>query len=253
MKFLTVRIAVLVATLLFSSAIQLKASAEPVNHTDLTQQTPPPSTMKTVIVGILVLASLISIFLIAERGIALRRSKVIPARLTDSQTVCRAQDDLLALRTACNHEPSPYGRLLSCCIDNLDLSRDENIEILQTRARAEVVKMEHGIVVLEIITGVAPLLGLVGTIFGLITLFKGMGVEATSEQTAMFSEGISIALQATLLGLIVAIPSLVGWSYFNRKIETMVVEMESLCDEFLRSQYQRVEPPVLSQMDEVSA
>ena len=113
--------------------------------------------------------------------------------------------------------------------------------MLQTRARAEVVKLEHGIVVLEIITGVAPLLGLVGTIFGLITLFKGMGVDAPAEQTAMFSEGISIALQATLLGLVVAIPSLIGWSYFNRKIETMVVEMENLCDEFLHSQYRRVE------------
>lgn len=100
-------------------------------------------------------------------------------------------------------------------------------------------KLERGIVVLEIVTGVAPLLGLVGTIFGLITLFQGMGVEASNEQYALFSEGISIALKATLLGLVVAIPSLVGWSYFNRKVETLSIEMENLCDEFLRSQYRR--------------
>ena len=115
------------------------------------------------------------------------------------------------------------------------------MEVLQTRARSEVVKMERGIVVLEIITGVGPLLGLVGTIFGLITLFKGMGVEVSSDQAAMFSEGISLALEATLLGLAVAIPSLIGWSYFNRRIEAMVVEMENHCDEFLRGQYQRVQ------------
>jgi|TARA_B100001971_G_C18265354_1_gene591648 biopolymer transport protein ExbB len=239
MKLLTGRLAILTAAMLTLCAPQFRASDAAANDAGTTQESAPPSTMKTVIIGVLFTASLISVFLIAERGITLRQSKVIPRRLPESQTVCRTKDDLLALRTACNHEPSPYGRLLSCCIDNLHLSRDENMAILQTRARAEVVKMEHGIVVLEIITGVAPLLGLVGTIFGLITLFKGMGVEATSEQTAMFSEGISIALQATLLGLIVAIPSLVGWSYFNRKIETMVVEMENLCDEFLRSQYQR--------------
>ena len=239
MKSLTGQLAILLAALTFFSFPQPGASAESRNTAGVTLEEPPPSTMKTVIVGVLVIGSMISVFLIVERGVTLRRSKVIPARLAESQTVCHAQDDLLALRTACNHEPSPYGRLLSCCIDNLHLSRDENMEMLQTRARAEVVKMEHGIVVLEIITGVAPLLGLVGTIFGLITLFKGMGVEATAEQTAMFSEGISIALQATLLGLVVAIPSLVGWSYFNRKIETMVVEMENLCDEFLRSQYRR--------------
>ena len=239
MNSLTGRLAILLATFYILTAPQLAASVERVSNTGTIQEAPVPSTMKTVIIGVLVVASLISIFLIVERGITLRRGKVIPARLAKSQTVCRTQDALLSLQTACNHEPSPYGRLLSCCIDNLHLSRDENMEMLQTRARAEVVKMEYGIVVLEIITGVAPLLGLVGTIFGLITLFKGMGMDASSEQTAMFSEGISIALQATLLGLIVAIPSLVGWSYFNRKIETMVVEMENLCDEFLRSQYHR--------------
>ena len=241
MKPLTGRLAILLAALFIFNTPQPAASAEPVSNSGTTQEAPPPSTMKSVIVGVLVAASLISIFLIVERGITLRRSKVIPAKLVESQSVCHTRDGLLSLRTACNHEPSPYGRLLSYCIDNLHLSRDENIEMLQTRARAEVVKLEHGIVVLEIITGVAPLLGLVGTIFGLITLFKGMGVDAPAEQTAMFSEGISIALQATLLGLVVAIPSLIGWSYFNRKIETMVVEMENLCDEFLHSQYRRVE------------
>ena len=200
---------------------------------------PPPSTMKSIIIGVLVLVSLVSLFLIVERGVALRQERVLPPKLLDAQQICRTQEQLLTLRTECNRYPSPYGRLLGSCIDNLHLPREENIEQLQTRARAEVVKLERGVVVLEIVTGVAPLLGLVGTIFGLITLFKGMGVEVNAEQIARFSEGIYIALYATLLGLSVAIPSLIGWSYFNRKIETMVVEMESQCDTFLRGQYRR--------------
>ena len=204
-----------------------------------TPQEPPQSAMKTTIIGVLIATSLISMFLIVERSIALRREAVIPGRLIEAQSVCQTQEELLALRTTSNQLPSPYGRLLSCAIDHLHLPREENIELIQTRARAEVSKLERGIVVLEIVTGVAPLLGLVGTIFGLITLFQGMGVEASSEQYALFSEGISIALKATLLGLVVAIPSLVGWSYFNRKVETLSIEMENLCDEFLRSQYRR--------------
>ena len=202
-------------------------------------EAPPPSTMKSIIIGVLVLVSLVSLFLIVERGVALRQERVLPPKLREVQQTCHTQDQLLALRTECNRHPSPYGRLLGSCIDNLHLPREENIEQLQTRARAEVVKLERGVVVLEIVTGVAPLLGLVGTIFGLITLFKGMGVEVNAEQIARFSEGIYIALYATLLGLSVAIPSLIGWSYFNRKIETMVVEMESQCDAFLRGQYRR--------------
>ena len=198
---------------------------------------PPPSTMKNVIIGVLILTSMISVFLIVERGLALRRGAVIPSRLIELQGVCNSQDKILTLRTTANKIRSPYGQLISCAIDHLHLPRNENMELLQTRARAEISKMERGIVILEIITGVAPLLGLVGTIFGLITLFRGMGVEATVEQTALFSEGISIALKATLLGLVVAIPSLIGWSYFNRKVETLSIEMENLCDQFLRSQY----------------
>ena len=198
---------------------------------------PPPSTMKSIIIGVLVIVSLVSLFLIAERGVALRQETVLPPKLLEAQQICRTQKELLTLRAECNRHPSPYGRLLGSCIDNLHLPREQNIEQLQTRARAEVVRLERGVVVLEIVTGVAPLLGLVGTIFGLITLFKGMGVEVNAEQIARFSEGIYIALYATLLGLSVAIPSLVGWSYFNRKIETMVVEMEFQCDTFLRGQY----------------
>jgi len=52
-----------------------------------------------------------------------------------------------------------------------------------------------------------------------------------------FAQGISLALNATLLGLLIAIPSVVAWSYYNKKVETLAVEMESLCDEFLRKHY----------------
>ena len=204
--------------------------------------TPPDSSaMKNTIIGVLIFASLISFFLIVERGLALRQSVIIPFRVIELQRICKTEDDLLTLRTTASKIQSPYSRLIACAIDHLHLTREENMEMLQTRARSEVAKMERGIVVLEIITGIAPLLGLVGTIFGLITLFKGIGVEASAEQTALFSEGISIALKATLLGLVVAIPSLIGWSYFNRKVETLAIEMENLCDQFLYEQYRNNE------------
>ena len=199
------------------------------------------STMKNTIIGVLILASTISLFLIFERGLALRQSVIIPFRVVELQGICKTEDNLLTLRTTANKIQSPYSRLIACAIDHLHLTREENMEMLQTRARSEVAKMERGIVVLEIITGIAPLLGLVGTIFGLITLFQGMGVEASAEQTALFSQGISIALKATLLGLVVAIPSLIGWSYFNRKVETLAIEMENLCDQFLYEQYRNNE------------
>ena len=117
---------------------------------------------------------------------------------------------------------------------NREWPREENADALQTRARYEIARLERGLVILEIVVGIAPLLGLVGTIDGLIILFGGM-VE-TGDSNSM-ARGIALALRATLMGLLTAIPSLISWSYYNKKVETLAVEMETLCDEFLRRQY----------------
>lgn len=193
--------------------------------------------MKTFIVALLILLSVISVTFIIERGLALRSVKIIPPELRDAQRQLQDTDDLSALKKYCQHYNSPYGRLLTYAIDHRHLSRQENSESLQTRARHEIAQLERGLVVLEITTGIAPLLGLVGTIFGLITLFKAMGVAGADQ--SQFADGISIALQATLLGLVIAIPSLTAWSLYSKRIEMLAVEIESHCDEFLRKHYGR--------------
>ena len=92
--------------------------------------------------------------------------------------------------------------------------------------------MERGLVVLEIVVGVAPLLGLVGTIYGLIQLFGSLGAAGLGDNSQL-AEGIATALHATLLGLLTAIPSLVAWSYYNKKIEGIAIELASLCEAFI--------------------
>ena len=194
------------------------------------------SKMETAIIGTLVLISIISIALIIERGLALRRNKVIPPELITAQRQYLSPEDLPGLRALCDRYPSAHGRLLACAIDHRHLPRQEITETLQTRARHEINRMERGLVVLEITTGIAPLMGLVGTIFGLIVLFKGMS-GAGGNDSALFATGISIALRATLMGLVIAIPSLTAWSGYNRKVEALAVELENLSDEFLRTQH----------------
>src|ERR1051326_3081322 len=128
------------------------------------------------------------------------------------------------------------GRFLLLAIDHLDWPKAESAEALQTRARHEMVRLERGLVVLEIIVGIAPLLGLVGTILGMITTFGDVGREGLTD-AAKLAQGISLILRATLFGLLIAIPALIFWSYYNKKVETFAVEMETICDEFLRRQY----------------
>ena len=183
----------------------------------------------------LVLTSIVGLAFIIERGLALRWDKVIPPEIGIAAENC-TPDRLGELKELCQERPSTFGRLLLVAADHLPRPRDENVDAIQTHARHEILQLERGLVVLEIIVGISPLLGLVGAISGLITLFSGLGETALIDN-ARIAKGISEVLNTTLAGLLIAIPSLIAWSYYNKKIETLAVEMETLCDKFLRRQY----------------
>ena len=186
---------------------------------------------------IMLLTSVVGLAFIIERGLALRWSRVIPRGLEDAADACRAAGDRPVLRRVCEQSSSPLARLLLTAEQHLDLPKEENQNALQSRARQEVVHLERGLVVLEIVVGcIAPLLGLVGTIYGMMALFGGLGQSGLNDNTIL-AHGISLILRFTMMGLLIAIPSLIAWSYYSKKVEMLAVEMESVCDEFLRRQY----------------
>src|SRR5690349_21289457 len=156
----------------------------------------------------LLMISVLALTFIIERGLALRWEKVIPRSVGFAVENYRSSSDLPQMQAICRQNPSTLSRLLLFTTEHLDWPKTENIDVLETRARHEVSKLERGLVVLEIIVGIAPLLGLVGTIYGLILLFGSMNQTAASE-SAKFAQGISLALRATLMGLLIAIPALV--------------------------------------------
>jgi biopolymer transport protein ExbB len=181
------------------------------------------------------LTSVVGLTFIVERALALRWQKVAPAEITAALASCKSREDAVMLSRVCRQKPSPLGRLLLLAIERLDWPKADNVDALQTAARHEVVRLERGLVVLEIIVGIAPLLGLVGTIAGMMTLFGNIG--AALNDAGRLAQGIALILNATLMGLLIAIPSLIAWSYFSKKVEVLAVEMEALCDEFIRRQY----------------
>jgi len=192
--------------------------------------------MEIIIYILLGFTSVIGLAFVVERGIALQWRKVVPPEIETAVQSCQSREDVALLRRVCEQKPSPLGRLLIEAADHLDWPKVENEAALETRARHEVVRLERGLVVLEIIVGIAPLLGLVGTIAGMMTLFGGIGQTGLSE-AGKLAAGIALILRATLWGLLIAIPSLITWSYFSKKIEILAVEMETLCDQFIRRQY----------------
>lgn len=193
--------------------------------------------MDTLIIYILLgLTSLVGLTFIVERAWVLRWNHVVPRKIADALDNCESGGDLEPLRAACREKPSPLGRLILMACDQLEWPKADNVEALQTAARHEIVLLERGLVVLEIIVGIAPLLGLVGTIAGMMTVFSGVGQSGLND-AATLAAGIALILRATLIGLLIAIPSLIAWSYYTKKVEVLAAEMEALCDGFVRRQY----------------
>jgi len=192
--------------------------------------------MDTLVYILLGLTSVVGVAFILERALTLRWQKVVPVEITAALAACNSREDVPTLCRICEQKPSPLGRLLLLAAAQLDWPKNDNVDAVQTAARHEIVRLERGLVVLEIIVGIAPLLGLVGTIIGMMAVFSDIG-QAGLNDASKLAHGIALILRATLVGLLICIPSLIFWSYFSKKVEVFTVEMEALCDDFIRRQY----------------
>jgi biopolymer transport protein ExbB len=190
--------------------------------------------------GILLVVSIVAGTVIVLRGTALREKSIIPPPLASEIESLQPGDDLDKLERLIARYPSSLGRVLSTLIRHLTWSRAEAVEAVQTKARHEVARLESGLIILEITTGIAPLLGLLGTLSGLVSIFTAIGNDPNA-----VARGIAEALNTTIVGLAVAVPSLITYNYFQRRIEVMAVEMESLVADLVVKCYPPGETPVV--------
>jgi biopolymer transport protein ExbB len=189
---------------------------------------------------LLLLLSITSLTVILLRGRALRNSAVVPEEILAAVEKLQPGDDLDGLQKAIRSNPSSLARILATLIRHLNWPKAENLEAIQTRARNEVAQLERGLVILEITTGIGPLLGLLGTLSGLVGIFAALG---GSGDPVVVARGISEALNTTIVGLAVAVPSLIAHNYFQRKVEVMAIGMESVSADLLAKCYPHGELP----------
>ena len=188
----------------------------------------------------LAVCSVVSVAVIVLRALALRRDLVVPPFIEKEIELIQPGDAASAavrLSRVVENDRSAMGRIVQVGLRHLSWPKSENIEAVQTRAQHEIVRLESGLFVLEVIVGIAPLLGLLGAVSGLVTVFAAFGADAASQDPRGIAKGISEALSTTIVGLAIAIPSLIAYSYFTRKIETMAAEMESLTADLLAKCY----------------
>jgi biopolymer transport protein ExbB len=172
----------------------------------------------------LLAASVIALALIFERIYSLRQSVVAPPGLVDQVLVefrqTGATHELLA-KTA---RAAPLGRLLAAGLANVKSPRPVMKEAIEEVGRVVIHDLERFLTTLGTIAAMAPLMGLFGTVVGMIEIFGSQGTAGNNP--LQLAHGISIALYNTAFGLVVAIPTMIFYRYFRSKVDTLVVEME---------------------------
>jgi biopolymer transport protein ExbB len=185
----------------------------------------------------LLACSIVSVTTMILRGLALRRKNVMPPILEHEIERLAPGESPELLSRIVQHDNSSLARIARVALQYLRAPRSENIEAVQTRARHEMVRLEKGLIVLEVIVGIAPLLGLIGAVSGLVHVFSHLGLSGGASDTRQIALGIAEALNATVFGLSIAVPTLIGFTYFSRKVEVMSVEIETLVVELINKLY----------------
>lgn len=173
----------------------------------------------------IILCSLLSLAIFCERLWALRRERIVPKGLVGQVWQWHQKDalDSRNLETLRNH--SPLGRVLVAGLNNRHLDRAAVREGIEDAGRHVVHELERYLNTLGTIAAISPLLGLLGTVIGMIRVFIAITASGVGDPGVLAS-GISEALITTAAGLSVAIPSLIFYRYLKGKVETLVVGME---------------------------
>lgn len=172
----------------------------------------------------LLVASVIAVALIIERLIVLRRERIVPTGLLDRVVDAYRKQGSSRELVENLYQDSPLGRVLAAGLRNVKAPRPVMKEAIEEEGRAVTHNLERFLTTLGTIASIAPLMGLFGTIVGMIEIFGSQA--PTGNNPAQLAHGISIALYNAGFGILIAIPAMIFFRHFRGKVEGFVVEME---------------------------
>lgn len=172
----------------------------------------------------LLLASIIAVALIIERLVALRRAKVLPGGLLQRVIAEYRQGGVNEAMLNRLEEESPLGRVLSAGLRNVGSSREIMREAIEEAGGIVAHELERYLTTLGTIASISPLMGLFGTVVGMIEIFGSQSPTGTNPM--QLAHGISVALYNTGFGLVIAIPGMIFWRHFRALVNGFVIEMQ---------------------------
>lgn len=173
----------------------------------------------------IILCSIVAMAIVFERLIALKTSKIIPKHLVAKVWKLYKSKKLDSTQIKQIRDESPLGRILAAGLVNMNHSREVMKESIEETGRQVVHKLEKFLNALGTIAAITPLLGLLGTVIGMIKVFTAIMVHGVGNP-GVLAGGISEALITTAAGLSVAIPTLMFYRYFRGKVDALVIQME---------------------------
>jgi biopolymer transport protein ExbB len=173
----------------------------------------------------IILCSVVAVAIIGERFWALKQEKIVPANLVAQVWQLHQRQELNKERLKLLRDSSPLGRILAAGLINMQHERDVMKEAIEETGRQAVIELERFLNTLGTIASITPLLGLLGTVIGMIKVFTAITAQGVGNPTVL-AGGISEALITTAAGLSVAIPSLMFYRYFRGKVDMLVIKME---------------------------
>lgn len=173
----------------------------------------------------IILSSVIALAIVIERFWALQQKKIIPANLVAQIWILHRDNKLNTDNIGRIRDSSPLGRILAAGLYNLQHDREVMKESIEDAGRQVIPELERFLNTLGTIASITPLLGLLGTVIGMIKVFAAITAQGVGNPTVL-AGGISEALITTAAGLTVAIPSLMFYRYFRGLVNKLVVTME---------------------------
>ena len=187
----------------------------------------------------IIICSIVAAAIIVERLWTLQQSRVVPRNLTRQVWEWVNKNQLSPQQIKSLHEGSPLGEILAAALSNRKIDRDAMKERVEDTGRHVVHELERYLNTLGTIAAISPLLGLLGTVIGMVKVFAAITTSGVGDPSVL-AGGISEALITTAAGLSVAIPALIGYRYLRGRIDALVVQMEkeatSLVDALHRKQ-----------------
>jgi biopolymer transport protein ExbB len=180
----------------------------------------------------IIACSVIAATIVIERIIALRRKSVLDASVLQAMEDYTGEKSAEKIMLACRRARTPFARVVEEIVRTRNQQHAQAMQTMEAVGRTQVGVLERGLTLLEIIAGTSPLLGLLGTVLGMVTVFNAITLQGIGNPQVL-SKGISQALITTVAGLCVAIPALASHSWLARRVDDLADEMHHRAAGFL--------------------